>query len=129
MHNEAFWIEVPKRYDRGEKIAAVFHQTSVAACPSKPHESCNSFTKKKNTHLFAMLNRWMCFGHVISHSSRMHKGCHGVGIHLASAVYNHFIQRFSFIPSVWQVDVAIWVFCCETWQVLKVILTQHAQNV
>ncbi len=61
----------------------------------------------KNTHLFAMLNRWIFFGHVISHSSRMHKGCYGVGIHLASAVYYNSIQRFSFIPSVWQVDVAI----------------------
>ncbi len=101
MHNEVFCIEVPKRYDRGEK-----HQTSAAACPSKPHESCNSFTHKKHT-LICYAEQVDVFGHVISHSSRMHKGCYGVGIHLASAVYYNFIPRFSFIPSVWQVDVAI----------------------
>jgi len=70
MHNEVFCMPVPKRYERGEKIAAVFHQTSAAACPSNPHESCNSSTnksiKKKKKHILICYAEqvdvfWSCY--------------------------------------------------------------------
>lgn len=36
MHNEVFCMPVPKRYDRGEKIAAVFHQHQLLLALPNP---------------------------------------------------------------------------------------------